>query len=136
MKVNNTSSYELIEMLWEKLPNNGLGGGKVFAVVDTQDGEVYSIYEPQGTVISKEEHEEIIFYLKAGSKAEIISDWILDEDIIDWEDINTGKTRYLPEEELYSCVQDVLHEWFEKEINKGIEEILQKYPHLVFKKEE
>jgi len=133
MKINNISSYEVIEMLWQKLPNNGLGGGKVFAVVDIEDGKVYSIYEPQGTIIPKEEHEETIFYLKAGSKAEIISDWILDEHIIDWEDINTGKTRYgLSEDELYSCTVDVLHKWFEKEINKGIEEILQKYPHLVF----
>ena len=132
MEINNISSYEIIEMLWQKLPNNGLGGGKVFAVVDTEDGEVFCIYEPQGTIIPKEEYEETIFILEAGSKSEIISNWILDEDIIDWEDINIGKTRYdLSDDELYSCTVDVLHEWFEKEINKEIEEILQKYPHLV-----
>ena len=131
MKINNISSYELIEMLWQKLPNNGLGGDKVFVIVDTDDGEIYSIYEPQGTIIPKEENEEVIFTLEASSKSEIISNWILDEDIIDWEDIYKGKTRYdLSEDELYSCTVDVLHEWFEKEINKGIEEILQKYPHL------
>ena len=131
MKLDNISSYEIIEMLWQELPNSGLGGGKVFAVVNIEDGKVYSIYEPQGTIIPKEEHEEIIFYLKAGSKAEIISDWILDEHIIDWEEINTGKTRYdLPEEELYSCTVDVLHERFEKDINKRIQELLEKYSHL------
>ena len=132
MQINNVSSYEIIEMLWEKLPDNGLRGGKVFAVVDIEDGEIYSIYEPQGTIIPMEENEEVIFALEAGSKSDIISNWILDEHIIDWEDINIGKTRYdLPEEELFSCVLDVLHEWFEKEIKEGIEEILQKYPHLV-----
>ena len=131
MKINNISSYEIIEMLWKKLPDNGLGGGKGFMVVDIEDGKVYSIYEPQDTIIPMEEHEEIILLLKAGSKEEIISNWILDEHIIDWEDINSGKTRYdLSEEELYSCVLDVLHEWNEKEINKRIEEILQKCPHL------
>ena len=132
MQINNVSSYEIIEMLWQKLPDNGFGGGKVFAVVDIEDGEIYSIYEPQGTIIPMEENEEVIFALEAGSKSDIISNWILDEHIIDWEDINIGKTRYdLPEEELFSCVLDVLHEWFEKEIKEGIEEILQKYPHLV-----
>ena len=132
MKISDISSYEIIEMLWEKLPDNGLGGGKVFVIVDTEDEEVFCIYEPQGTIIPKEEHEETIFILEAGSKSEIISNWILDEDIIDWEDIYKGKTRYdLSEDELYSCTVDVLHEWFEKEINKGIDEILQKYPHLV-----
>ena len=137
MKINNISSFEIIEMLWEKLPDSGLGGGKVFAVVDMEDGEIYSIYEPQGTIIKMEENEKVIFVLEAASKSEIISDWVLDEHIIDWDKIQRGKTRYdLPEEELYSCTVDVLHEWFEKEINKGIEEILQKYPHLVFKKEE
>ena len=132
MQINNILSYEIIEMLWQKLPNNGLGGSKVFAVVDTEDGEVYSAYEPQGTIIPKEENEEVIFVLEAASKSEIISNWLLDEHIIDWEDINLGKTRYdLSEDELYSCTVDVLHEWFEKEINKRIEEILQKYSHLV-----
>ena len=41
MEINNISSYEIIEMLWQKLPNNGLGGGKVFVIVDTEDGEVF-----------------------------------------------------------------------------------------------
>ena len=131
MKLDNTSSYEIIEMLWQKLPDNGLGGGKVFAVVDTENGEVFCIYEPQGTIIPKEKHEEIIFVLEAASKSEIISNWLLDEHLIDWEDINLGKTRYdLPEEELYSCTVDVLHERFEKDINKRIQELLEKYSHL------
>ena len=132
MKINNISSYEIIEMLWQKLPNNGLGGGKVFVVVDIEDGEVYGLYEPQGTIIPKEEYEKTIFYLKAGSKEEIISNWILDEDVLDWIDIRDGRTRFgLDEDELNSCVLDVLHERFEKDILKRIEEILQKYPHLV-----
>ena len=134
MKINNTSSYEIIEMLWQRLPDNGLGGGKVFAVVDMEDGEIYSIYETQGTIIPMEENEEVIFTLEASSKSEIISDWILDEHIIDWDEIQRGKTRYdLHEDELYSCVLDVLHEWFEKEIEEAIQELLQKYPYLTKK---
>ena len=131
MQINNVSSYEIIEMSWQRLPDNGFGGGKVFAVVDTENGEVYSIYEPQGTIIPKEENGEVVFTLEASSKSDIISNWILDEHIIDWEDIYKGKTRYdLAEEELHSCVLDTLHEWFEKEIEEAIQELLQKYPHL------
>ena len=105
--------------------------GKVYIEADTKDGEVFCIYEPQGEIITQQPHKELIFVLAAASKSEIISDWVLDEHIIDWDEIQRGKTRYdLPEEELYSCTVDVLHEWFEKEINKGIEEVLQKYPHL------
>lgn len=131
MEINNISSYELIEMLWKKLPDNGLGGGKGFVVVDIDDGEVYSIYEPQGEIITQQTYKELIFVLAAASKSEIISDWVLDEHIIDWDEIQRGKTRYdLHEDELYSCVLDVLHEWFEKEIEEAIQELLQKYPHL------
>ena len=97
MKLDNISSYEIIEMLWERLPNNGLGGGKVFAVVDIEDGEFYSVYEPQGTIITMEENEEVIFTLEASSKSEIISDWVLDEHIIDWDEIQRVRqdTTYL-----------------------------------------
>jgi hypothetical protein len=104
----------------------------VYVDVDTEDGQVFSVYEPEGTIIPQQEHEETIFILVAASKAEIISNWIEDEDILDEEDIRKGKSRYyLSEAELYSCTLDVLHEWNEKEIQEKIQEILQKYPHLV-----
>ena len=126
MKLNDISTFEIVKAAWNALPRSG-SGGRVYVCVNTKTGEVYPVFEPQGTIVPAEEHEEIIFSLRAGSQSEIISDWVVDEDILDREDILEGRTRYdLPEDELHSCVLDVLHEWYEKEIQEKI----QKFPHL------
>jgi len=131
MKLRDIDAYDIIKEAWSCLPKEKAIGGRVYIEVDTEDGYVYGLYEPQGTIIPQQKHKETIFILKAGSKEEIISNWILDEDVLDWIDIRDGRTRFgLDEDELNSCVLDVLHERFEKDILKRIEEILQKYPHL------
>ena len=130
MTINNVSTFEIVEAAWNALLRSG-SGGRVFVLVDTRTGEVYPVFVPQGTSDIFEEHEEVLLFLRAGTQSEIISDWVIDEDIIDGDDIREGKTRYdLSEGELHSCVLDVLHEWFEKEIFERIEEIQKKYPHL------
>ena len=130
MTINDVSTFEIIEAAWKCIPRSG-SGGRVFVLVDTRTGEVYPVFVPQGTSEIFEEHEEVLLLLRAGSQSEIISDWVIDEDIIDGDDIREGRTRYdLPEEELHSCVVDTLHEWFEKDIYKRIEEIQKENPHL------
>ena len=131
MHIRDVSAYEIIEKAWEGLPSEGTGG-HVMVLVNIKDGNVRAVYEDTNEVVPVSEYEESIFILKAGSKSEIISDWITDEDIIDWLDIREGRTRYgLPETELHSCTLDTLHERFENKIQCRISEILKKYPHLV-----
>ena len=130
MDIRDVGTFEIIQAAWNALPRSG-SGGRVYVLVDTKTGEVYPVFVSQGTSDIFEEHEEVLLLLCAGSQSEIISDWVLDEDIIDWEEIYSGRTRYdLPEDELHSCTLDVLHEWFEKEIQKNIQEIIAKNPHL------
>ena len=132
MHIRDATPFDIIKEAWEWLPKEKERGGKVYIEVDTEDGQIFSVYEPDGLIIEQQEHEEIIFVLDAGSKSRFISDVIDDEDILSIEDIRSGKTRYdLNEEELYSCVLDVLHEWSKKEIQERISEIQKKYPHLV-----
>ena len=130
MTINDVTTFEVVEAAWNALPCSG-SGGWVFVVVDKQTGQIYTIYESQGTYVSLQRHEEVVFMLAAGSKSEVISNLVIDEDILDWEDIRKGKTRYdLEEQELYSCVLDVMHERHEDFIRGKIDWILQKTPHL------
>lgn len=132
MNIKDINAYDIIKEAWSSLPKEKERAAKVYIEVDTEDGQIFSVYEPDGLIIPQQEHEETIFVLEAASKAEIISSWIVDEDVLDWIDIRDGRTRFgLDEDELYSCVLDVLHERFEKDINKRIQELLQKYSHLV-----
>ena len=130
MNIKNISSFEIVKAAWNALPRSG-SGGRVYVVCNTKTGEVYPVFEPQGTIVPAREHEEEIFSLRAGSQSEIISDWVTDEDIFYHEDILKGRTRYdLPEKLLRSCVVEVLHERSRLEIQKKIEEIIEKFPHL------
>ena len=130
MTINDVSTFEIVEAAWNALPRSGLAGW-VFVVVNKKTGQIYAVYEPQGTNVPLQQHEEVVFMLAAGSRSEVISNLIVDEDILDWEDIRSGKTRYdLSEEELYSCVLDALHERHEDFIRGKINWILQKNPHL------
>ena len=131
MNIKDINAYDIIKEAWSSLPKEKERAAKVYVEVDTEDGEIFSVYEPDGLIIPQQEHEETIFVLEAASKAEIISSWIVDEDVLDWIDIRDGRTRFgLDEDELNSCVLDILHERFEKDITKRIQELLQKYPHL------
>ena len=130
MHIRDVSAYDIIKEAWESLPSEGTGG-HVIVLVNTKDGSVRAVHESTNEVVPVSEHEDILFTLRTGSKSEIISDWITDEDIIDWDEIQRGKSRYdLPESELYSCTLDTLHERFESKIQHRISEILKKYPHL------
>ena len=132
MHIKDASPFDIVKEAWESLPKEKERGGRVYVAVDIEDGQIFSVYEPQGTTIPQQEHEETIFMLDAGSKTKFISDIITDKDILDEEDILKGKTRYhLSEEELHSCALEVLYEWSKEEIEEKIREILQKYPHLV-----
>ena len=131
MNIKDINAYDIIKEAWSSLPKEKERAAKVYIEVDTEDGQIFSVYEPDGLIIPQQEHEETIFVLEAASKAEIISSWIVDEDVLDWIDIRDGRTRFgLDEDELNSCVLDILHERFEKDITKRIQELLQKYPHL------
>ena len=130
MDIKDVSTFEIVEAAWDTLPCSGIAGW-VFVVVDKQTGQIYTIYESQGTHVPVQQHEEVVFMLAAGNRSEVISNLIVDEDILDWEDIRSGKTRYdLSEEELYSCVLDALHERHEDFIRGKIDWILQGNPHL------
>ena len=130
MVIKDVSTYEIVKAAWNALPCSGLAGWS-FVVVDKRTGQVYTIYELQGTSIPLQEHEEVIFMLAAGSRSEVISNLIVDEDILDWEDILNGKSRYdLEEQELHSCVLDALHVRHDEFIKGKIEWILEKNPHL------
>ena len=119
MHIRNATPLDIIKEAWSSLPREKERAARVYVEVDTEDGQIFSVYEPEGTIAPQQEHEETIFMLDAGSKAEIIFDWMEDE-----------PKYYLPEDKLYSCTLDVLHEWHKKEIEERIEKTLQKHPHL------
>ena len=130
MDIKDVSTFEIVQAAWDALPSSGLAGW-IFVVVDKRTGQVYTIYELQGTSISLQQHEEVVFMLVAGSRSEAISNLIVDEDILVWKDILNGKTRYdLDDDELYSRTLDVLHERYKEFIAGKIDWILQRNPHL------
>jgi len=130
MNIRNTSTYEIVKAAWNALPRSG-SGGRVYVCVNTKTGEVYPVFESQSTIVSRDQHEEEIFTLRAGSQSEIISDWVTDEDIFYDEDVLKGRTRYdLPEKLLRSCTLELLHERNRLEIQDKIEKIIEKHTHL------
>ena len=119
MYIKDATPLDVIKEAWDSLPKEKERGGKVYVEVDIEDGQIFSVYEPEGTTAPQQGWEETIFVLGARSKAEIIFDWIEDE-----------LRDCLSEDELYSCTLDMLHERYKEEIEERISEILQRYPHL------
>ena len=120
MNIRDITPRDIVKMAWDVLPQKDDTGGSAFVVVNTKNGRVFGVYEPGDRfVYNPSEDDEVIFILQfgnkvVGSKAELLSDWFLDE-----------------EDRSEENMLNLLHKRFKNEICCSLLDIKEKYPHLV-----
>ena len=119
MKFKDVSSFDIVKMAWEVLPQKDDTGGLAFVVVNTKNGKVFGVYEPGDRfVYDFSEEDETVFLLQfgnkvVGSREELLSDWFLDED-------DRSEENML----------NLLYRRFKNEICCSILDIKERFPHL------
>ena len=119
MKLKNATPFDIVKIVWDVLPQKDDKGGLAFAVVNTRDGKVFGVYEPDDKfVYDFSEENEIIFLLRFGnkvvrSKNELLSNWFIDKEIRSEKD-----------------ALNLLHRRFKNEICCSLLELKEEYPNL------
>ena len=119
--IKRKSAYNIFEMLWEILPDENEGfEGVAFAVVDTASGDMTEIYKPKNKKIQLLENNEIIYILEVSSKFEVAS-CIFGKDTFE---------KFIPLHTILERTKRALFAAHRKDIQKNIESIKFRFPHL------
>jgi len=108
MRIKDATAFEVVITAWETLPEYGNTNGQAIVFVDTRTGKVRTIYDYEEFI----QQEDIIFVLNERNKDEAREKWQTETEIY-----------------IIGSVPNI-YKKYKKRINKRLQEIQKKYPHL------